>query len=155
MSRNSDGVVLLVQQARDDGGDMYAEFLRHHGFISIVARDADGALNAAHQADVVVTGILLSGTVDGIELIERLRADPQTDHTPIIVVTSCAWPSARRRAEAAGCDVFLTKPCLPETLLLEVQRAFAAKLRRVRARSTKADLPEGSGRPGPHRKHTA
>lgn len=156
MARHSrGGVVLLVQQARDDGGDMYAEFLRHHGFTSLVARDAAGALDTAHRADVVITGILLSGSVDGFELIERLRADPQTGRTPIIVVTACAWPSARRRAEAAGCDVFLTKPCLPETLLHEVQRIFAASNSRwVRARSAKADGPAGSGRPGQHRKHS-
>lgn len=156
MSRDSDGVVLLVQPAGDDGGDMYAEFLRHHRFRSIVTCDAGGALNAASQADVVVTGILLSGDVDGIELIARLRADPQTEHTPIIVVTACAWPSARQRAEEAGCDVFLTKPCLPETLLHEVQRVFAAlKPLAGRARSTKAGPPHVPSHGGRQRKQTA
>jgi two-component system, cell cycle response regulator DivK len=144
MPRVSRSTVLLVQQARDDSGRMYAEFLRHHRFVTIVATDVGEALKLAPEADVVVTGILLSGDVDGIELISRLRADPRTAHMPIVVVTACAWPSARRRAEAAGCNAFLTKPCLPETLLHEVQRALAAsKVRRARPRAStgNAEVP--------------
>ncbi len=42
-----------------------------------------------------------------------------TMHKPIIVLTACAW--RRKRAEHAGCDVFLSKPCLPDALLREVR----------------------------------
>jgi two-component system, cell cycle response regulator DivK len=119
-------VILLVQQSRDDGLEMYAEFLRFHGFTLMTASNAREALMLAPQADVLVTGIILDDQTDGIELVLRLRHDDGTMHTPIIVLTACAWPRDREHAEHAGCDVFLSKPCLPNDLLREVRRLLAA-----------------------------
>jgi len=76
-------------------------------------------------ADAIVTGIFLSGLFDGLELVRRVRADERTRHKPIIVLTGCAFDEDRERARAAGCDVFLTKPCLPGTLVGELCRALA------------------------------
>jgi two-component system, cell cycle response regulator DivK len=89
-------VVLLVQPSRDDGLEMYTEFLRYHG-LAVILDD-----------------------LDGVELVSRLRRDDCTRSTHIIVLTACAWPTDRERAEGAGCDVFLPKPCLPNDLLGEV-----------------------------------
>lgn len=114
-------VVLLVQQARDDALDMYADFLRCHTLAPITASNAKDARLLARQADIVVTGIFLDGPADGVELIVGLRDDDATRRTPIIVLTACAWPRDRERAEHAGCDVFLPKPCLPDDLLREVR----------------------------------
>jgi len=69
-----------------------------------------------------VTGILLSGTIDGIELMRRLRTDARTNRTPIIVLTACVQPTDLVRAKTAGCDVFLPKPCLPDDLLRAIRR---------------------------------
>ncbi len=122
---------------------MYAEFLRFHGLTPLVASNAADALLAAGRADIIVTGILLSGDIDGVELIGRLRSDAATKDLRIIVLTACAWRSAQDRAELAGCDAFLTKPCLPEVLLHEVRQQIAAsKLPRTRAVTAKADLPD-------------
>ena len=114
-------VVLLVQPP-DDSREMYAEFLRHHGLEVVCPDDVDEALTLAPAADVVVTGLQLPGAKDGFALIQHLRAKPATEHKPIIVVTSWAWQTERLRAKDAGCDVFLTKPCLPAVLLRHVQR---------------------------------
>jgi CheY-like chemotaxis protein len=64
--------------------------------------------------------------MDGVELTARLRAAERTKHTPIILLTACAFQSDRERARHAGCDVFLTKPCLPSELVCEVRRLLAA-----------------------------
>jgi two-component system, cell cycle response regulator DivK len=122
MSATGCPVVLLVQQLRDDGLEMYAEYLRHSGLAAIAVSNARDALTVAPEADVIVTGIVLDDTVDGVELVSRLRGDNATMHKPIIVLTACAWHRNRERAEHAGCDVFLSKPCLPDTLLREVRR---------------------------------
>jgi two-component system, cell cycle response regulator DivK len=134
MSRDSEAVVLLVQSSRDDAGLMYAEFLRFHGLTPIMASNTAEALAAAPRADVIVTGILLSRDVEGVELITQLRADARTKHIPIVVLTSCASSSMQERAQQAGCDAFLTKPCLPEALLLEVRRHVGSSKRARRSR---------------------
>jgi two-component system cell cycle response regulator DivK len=100
---------------------MYAEYLRHSGLAAIAASNVEDALTFATEADIIVTGIVLDDTVDGVELVSRLRGDDGTMHKPIIVLTACAWRRQRERAEHAGCDVFLSKPCLPDALLREVR----------------------------------
>jgi two-component system cell cycle response regulator DivK len=119
-------VVLLVQPSRDDGLEMYTEFLRYHGLAVIPVSDTRNALMLAPQADIVVTGMNLDDPMDGVELVSRLRHNDRTRSTPIIVLTACVWPKERVRAEGAGCDVFLPKPCLPNDLLREVWQLLTA-----------------------------
>lgn len=128
-------VVLLVQPSHDDSLDMYAEFLRYHGLAVIPASDARHALMLAPQADIVVTGMNLDDPMDGVALVSRLRHMDCTRSTPIVVLTACAWPTDRERAEGAGCDVFLPKPCLPNDVLGEVRQLLTA------TRSQTADRP--------------
>ena len=133
-------VVLLVQHC-DDGLHMYAEFLCYHGLAVIAISDPCDALIAASKSDVIVTGILLAGSMDGVELIARLRGDERVDRRPIIVLTACAWDAERERARRAGCDLFLAKPCVPSELLRHVRASLAdVALQRVRGKAATADL---------------
>jgi CheY-like chemotaxis protein len=129
---------LLVQQDADNR-EMYAEFLRHKGLTPVAVSTGADALLAAPTADVIVTGILLSGEMDGLELIRELRVNEATRVTPIIVLTACAWTTERERAERAGCDAFLSKPCAPDELVREILRVLAAsKLRAVSGKPVSA-----------------
>jgi two-component system cell cycle response regulator DivK len=123
-------VVLLVQ-ADADNREMYGDFLRFQGFLPVPVSTARDGLTVAPQADLIVTGLLLPGDMDGIDFIARLKRDERTKRIPVIVVTACAWNSDRERAEEAGCDVFLPKPCLPDDLLRDVRRLLAASKQRV------------------------
>jgi CheY-like chemotaxis protein len=125
---------------------MYTEFLLHHGFSVFERTSADDALKLASVADVIVTGILLNGGVDGVELVTRLRDDDRTKRTPIIVLTAWVTPVDRSRAEQDGCDVFLPKSCLPEQLLREVRRMLLRQVRGTPARMSQR-LHENRNRP--------
>jgi signal transduction histidine kinase len=59
--------------------------------------------------DIVLLDISMPGT-DGIEVCRRLRANPETDHIPIILVTSQRRREVRLEGIAAGARDFLTKP---------------------------------------------
>jgi CheY-like chemotaxis protein len=100
---------------------MYAEFLRYSGLAPVAVSNATDALTFAREADIIVTDVILDGHMDGVEVVSRLRGDDGTMHKPIIVLTTCAFPQEQQRAEDAGCDVFLSKPCLPDALLREVR----------------------------------
>jgi CheY-like chemotaxis protein len=60
--------------------------------------------------------------LDGIEACRRLRGDPAIAGATIVMLTASAEDSARHRAEAAGADLFLTKPFSPLDLLRMVDR---------------------------------
>ena len=63
--------------------------------------------------------------MDGWEVTSRLKKDARTKHIPIIALTAHALTEERERAEQAGCDGFLAKPCLPDELLAEVKRVLS------------------------------
>jgi two-component system, cell cycle response regulator DivK len=118
---------------------MYAEFLRGQGFAVTEVDSTDAGLSAAPEADLVITGIRLAGSFDGIELVRRLRGDARTKHTPVIVLTACVFEPDQARAFAAGCDLFLPKPCLPEDLLQQAKELIRqATQLRARARDVRA-----------------
>jgi two-component system, cell cycle response regulator DivK len=128
----SHGSILLVEPPEDDR-PMYAEFLRANGFSVTEVDSTDEGLSAAQAADLIVTGVRMPGSFDGIELVRRLRDDERTKRKPLIVLTACTFEPDQSRAFAAGCDVFLPKPCLPELLLQEARRLIDQS-RRLRKR---------------------
>lgn len=117
--------VLLVDGVRDDR-QMYAEYLWLQQFTVIQADNTADGLSRAPDADAIVTGIRVPGPFDGIELVRRLRADDRTRNKPIVVVTACVYEPDQQRARSAGANVFLPKPCLPETLAAEIRTALMA-----------------------------
>ena len=58
--------------------------------------------------------------IDGLELTRRLKADPATRDIVIVAVTAYAMKGDQAKAQAAGCDDYITKPIdtrtLPETI---------------------------------------
>ncbi len=60
--------------------------------------------------------------LDGIETCRQLRADPSTDDATIVILTAAHGDRIQAAAEAAGADLFLTKPFSPLELLRLVDR---------------------------------
>ena len=70
--------------------------------------------------DVIVMDLSLPG-LDGWEATRRLKGDPRTRDIPVIALTGHALAGHSKGALDAGCDAFITKPCLPERLLDEIR----------------------------------
>jgi two-component system, cell cycle response regulator DivK len=144
--------ILLVEPPEHDR-PIYAECLRANGFTVTEVESTDDGFLAAPLADLIITGIRMPGSFDGIELVRRLRAAERAKHKPVIVLTVCTLEPDQARAFAVGCDVFLPKPCLPETLLAEVQRLInqASDAPRTRARKSRrnagAAIQQSNDRP--------
>ena len=52
-------------------------------------------------------------SMDGLELIRRVRAEPRLGALPIIVTSADADPATRERALQLGANAFFTKPYSP------------------------------------------
>jgi two-component system, cell cycle response regulator DivK len=126
-------VSVLIVESHDDTRELYADYLTATGFAVATAATTDDALTKAADAMVIVTGISVSGSVNGIGFIQRVRADSMTATTPIIVVTAHTQPSDRERAISAGADAFLPKPCLPARLVKHVRRVLSLARRAAHA----------------------
>lgn len=74
--------------------------------------------------DIVVTDIKLPGEMDGLDLTETLKQDISKQALPVVILTGCAFEQDREQANRAGCDRFLTKPCLPEVLATSIEEVL-------------------------------
>lgn len=119
---------ILLADASADQRHMYAEYLRFKGYELIECLSGVEAVTRAPEADVVVTAVRVTGPIDGIDVVRRLRVGANTARKPIIVIAG--WHGDERRAHAAGCDRFLLTPCLPDALASELQRVLASRLSR-------------------------
>ena len=81
--------------------------------------------------------------MDGIATCRELRNNPATSAATIVMLTASHGDRIEAQAEAAGADLFLTKPFSPLDLLRLVDRLGAQSDRRRRARS------DPRARPGP------
>ena len=97
---------------------MYAEWLEQAGFRVEQAHNGLQALERAFDLlpAVVVTDLNIPG-IDGYELTRRLKADGRTSTIPVLAVTGYGpFTQDPSRADRAGCDAVLSKPCSPDDL---------------------------------------
>jgi two-component system, cell cycle response regulator DivK len=119
-------LVLLVDDYPDNR-DIYVQFLTYAGLRVEEAENGHQALDKAFtlRPDVIVMDLSLPG-LDGWEATRRLKRDPRTREIPVIALTGHALAGHSKGALDAGCDLFITKPCLPERLLEEIRAILAA-----------------------------
>jgi two-component system, cell cycle response regulator DivK len=118
--------LILVVDDFLDNRQMYAEYLAFSGLRVEEAENGHEALEKAFAMlpDLIVMDLSLPG-IDGWEATRRLKADPRTKRIPVIALTGHALAGHSKGAMDAGCDAFITKPCLPERLLEEVRKTLA------------------------------
>lgn len=118
--------LILVVDDFLDNRQMYAEYLAFSGLRVEEAENGHEALEKAFEMlpDLIVMDLSLPG-IDGWEATRRLKADPRTKRIPVIALTGHALAGHSKGAMDAGCDAFITKPCLPERLLEEVRKTLA------------------------------
>jgi len=121
----SDVSILLVDDF-EDGLDLYQEYLTYRGYRVIVARNGDEAVAQAraHAPDLIMMDIRMP-RMTGYDAVRILRADPSFGRVPIIALTAHAMEDERVAALAAGFDELIAKPCLPDQLVLAVERILA------------------------------
>ena len=77
--------------------------------------------------DVVLLDVMMPG-MDGFEVCRRLKAEPRTQHIPVIMVTALDQPGDRVKWLEAGADDFLTKPVDDLALITRVKNLARLKL---------------------------
>lgn len=118
--------VLLVED-NPENREIYATFLRHHGYEVLEVEDGREALRVAEEAtpDLILLDISLPG-LDGWGVAERLKDGASTREIPVIALTAHALPEDYDRARELGCDAYLPKPVRPQRVAEEVRRIVDA-----------------------------
>jgi DNA-binding response OmpR family regulator len=96
---------------------LVAVCLRDLGLRVVPAVDGPSGARAAEENPpaAVILDIGLPG-FDGWEVLDRIRSNPATAATPVLVLTAHAQEEYRVQAGRHGADAFMTKPFEPVTL---------------------------------------
>jgi CheY-like chemotaxis protein len=126
--------VLLVDDY-PDAREMYTEYLEFSGFDVVQAGNGMEALQRAADPtpDIILMDLSLP-LMDAWEATRRPKADVRTASIPVVALTGHALAGISEGAKKAGCDAFVTKPCLPEDLVKEIRRILdgSSSTRKVR-----------------------
>ncbi|MCB1771326.1 MAG: response regulator, partial [Candidatus Competibacteraceae bacterium] len=104
-----------------------AQFVHDAGFEVRTARDGLEAIEIINskRPDLVLADLEMP-RMNGLELTAHLRANQATSDLPVIMITSRSTAKHRHEAEAAGVDMYLTKPFMEDDLLEQIHRLLRA-----------------------------
>jgi CheY-like chemotaxis protein len=118
---------ILVVEDNEMLQEILVERLSFRGFEAIAAPNGQVAIELAQSAnpDLILMDMSLP-VLDGWEATRRLKADPATNHIPVIALTAHALSGDRDKSLQAGCDDYESKP-VNFTRLLEKMNHFLNK----------------------------
>ena len=131
--------LVLVVEDYQDAREMYAAYLQFSGFEVAEATNGVEALEKAQRLlpDIVLMDLALP-RMDGWEATRRLKSDERTKRIPVVALTGHALAGHAEGARQAGCDAFVTKPCLPDALVAEIRRLLDQQPAAAEGRSSRA-----------------
>src|ERR671914_2467859 len=115
--------------------------LRSAGYDVSVAGDGQEALDRAAdlRPDLVLLDVMMP-RLDGFEVAQRLRKNPQTANTSIIMLTAKALSADKVTGLQSGADDYIIKPFDPVELLARVKGTLR-RAREMRPLSPLTGLP--------------
>jgi len=102
---------ILIVDDEPENVKLIGEILNLDSYEIIEAFDGEEALRKfkEHSPDLVILDIIMPG-LDGYEVCRRLKGDPGTRLTPVVMITALRGLNDKVRGIEAGADDFLNKP---------------------------------------------
>ena len=115
-------VILTVDDSRSVR-QMVTFTLTGAGYEVIEAEDGQDAINklAGRSVNMVLTDLNMPN-MNGIELIQSLRANSTYKFTPIVMLTTESQASIKQQGKQAGATGWIVKPFKPDQLLAVVKK---------------------------------
>jgi DNA-binding response OmpR family regulator len=145
-------LVLVVDDHPDVRAYVARQLGRHYRVVE--ATDGAQALERMRESvpDLVVSDLAMPG-MDGLALCRAVRADPELEFVPVILLTAAAETESRVRGFEGGADDYVTKPFEVKELLARIARMLESRHRLrdhlARAAATEAVLGPAAVAPAP------
>jgi two-component system, cell cycle response regulator DivK len=117
--------LILIVEDNPQSLKLVRDILQVKGYQTLETETGEEGVRLAHERHpaLILMDIQLPG-INGIEALQRLRADPVTSATPVIAVTASVMTQDRSRIMAAGFNGFQSKPISVNQLLATVREAL-------------------------------
>lgn len=121
--------ILIIEDDADIAESLHYNFKRE-GFRPVIAESGEKGLRLAldekHPPSLILLDLMLPG-MSGMELCRRLRREPLTEKTPVIMLTAKAAETDKISGLDTGADDYIVKPFSVKEVVARVR----AVLRRV------------------------
>jgi DNA-binding response OmpR family regulator len=114
---------ILIVDDETDVVEFITRTLQTEGFDVIAAYDGIAALDLvdSEKPDLILLDIMMP-MMSGYEVCEQIKANPQTQHIPVLCVSSAHTPDARALSLRVGAATLVVKPFLPAELVAQIRR---------------------------------
>jgi DNA-binding response OmpR family regulator len=119
---------VLVVDDEPDVVTFIERTLKSEGFEVACAYDGIGALDlvSSEKPDLILLDIMMP-MMSGYEVCEQIKANPETQHIPVICLSSAHTPDARAQSLRVGALTLITKPFMPAELIAQVKRHLSVE----------------------------
>jgi two-component system alkaline phosphatase synthesis response regulator PhoP len=102
--------------------------LAKRGYRVLLAETGESALSLGSNdlPDLIVLDLMLPG-IDGLDVCRHLKANPQTQHIPVILLTARGQEEDIATGMEMGADDYITKPFSPKVLISRIRAALRRK----------------------------
>ena len=137
-------VQILVIEDDTDARSNIVEILRSDGFDVLEAIDGESGVKSAslHRPDMILCDIVMP-TLDGYEVLKRVRDRGETAQIPFIFLTGKGSRSEQRQGMCLGADDYLAKPFRRHELLEMLHGQLAKQARYDRHKDSSGPQPLG------------
>lgn len=122
------GGVILVVDDLEENREMLSRRLSRLGYSVELAENGQRALEfvAKQAVDLILLDIMMPG-LNGIEVLQRLKADAATQHIPVVMLSSTDQADTVVNCITLGADDFLPKPFNPTLLMARIESSLSKK----------------------------
>lgn len=121
---------ILVVEDELDIRELLVDILTDAGYAVIESADGGAALEKVGQErpDIILLDMMMP-VLDGLQVLQKLKEAPDTQATPVIMVSAKSQEQDVRDAKAAGAWDYLIKPWEPGEVELKVTQAVKELVR--------------------------
>lgn len=113
---------ILVADDELDNRAIMSAVLRAAGYRVCEARNgAEAVETALREAPDLILLDMAMPIMSGWEAIRRLKTMPQTTAIPVFAFTAFALAGDELKAKEAGCDGYVSKPCIPKEVVEKIR----------------------------------
>ena len=128
--------ILIVEDNDELLTLMQRIFSRYHTVLTATNGREGLDFARSEQPDIIVSDVMMP-VMDGLQMCRELKADAETSHIPVILLTARTTPEDRVDCYEAGADGYIAKPF--ELNVLKARIESFLRLRRKRQQEYRAD----------------
>ena len=119
---------ILVVDDSEFVRNYHSHILMQSSFDVLTAVDGNDGLEKlyTYPCDLILTDINM-GHMDGYEFIRRVRAEPQYEDLPIIIISTEGEKTDKMKGFEAGANLYIVKPSEPEVMIENIRLVLSSR----------------------------